>query len=255
MPFEPVSAESVSDAVQRQVEALILRGVLRPGERLPSERDMAQRLNVSRPSLREALAALEKAGLIETRPNTGARVAQVFGSIFTEPLLALFSTHEEALFDFLTFRREIEGLAADRAAREGSDADLSVIDATFQRMEAAHSKRSPEQESSLDVDFHMSIVEAAHNVVMLHVMRSMLEMLRAGVFYNRQLLFQVKSIRDELLEQHRAINIAIQAREPAAAQAAVVAHLHFIETALHQQFRQGRNEAIAQQRLELDKLR
>lgn len=255
MPFEPVTAESVASAVRQQIEVLILRGVLRPGERLPSERDMAAKMNISRPSLREALVELEAAGLIEIKPNAGARVAQVLGSIFTAPLLAMFSKHEESLFDYLQFRREIEGMAAARAAVEGSDADLAVINTAFERMEAAHSKRNPEEESSLDVDFHMSIVEAAHNVVMLHVMRSMLEMLRAGIFYNRQLLFQVKTTRNDILNQHRAINTALQARDPEAAQAAIVAHLNFIETALVQNIRQRRNETIAKQRLALDALR
>ena len=205
--------------------------------------------------MREALVELEQVGLIETRPNSGARVAQVLGSIFTKPLLELFATHDEALFDYIAFRREVEGLAAFRAASEGSDADLAVIDANFQRMQAAHAKRNPDQESSLDVDFHMSIVEAAHNVVMLHVMRSMLEMLRAGIFYNRQLLFQVKATRNELLDQHCAINVAIQARDAVAAQGAVADHLNFIEKALHQHIRQKRNEVIAYQRLEFDRSR
>lgn len=250
MPFEPIAADSVAKAVRRQIELLILRGVLRPGERLPGERDLAERLNVSRPSLREALAELEAAGLIEIRPNAGARVAQLFGSVFTSPLQVLFGSHEEAVFDFIVFRREIEAMAAARAATEGGDADLALIDAAFTRMEAAHGGKSPAQDSALDVEFHMSVVEAANNIVMLHVMRSMHEVLQAGVLYNRRSLFIQHTTRDAVLDQHRAINDAIQARNGPAAHAAMSVHLDAVEKALRAQLRQQKHDRIARQRLE-----
>ncbi len=67
MPFEPVHSEKLALAVVRQIELLILRGILRPGERLPSERELSDRLEVSRPSLREALAELQARGLVVSR--------------------------------------------------------------------------------------------------------------------------------------------------------------------------------------------
>ncbi|MEO0912134.1 MAG: GntR family transcriptional regulator, partial [Pseudomonadota bacterium] len=205
MPFRRIEPERVSSSITRQIEHLILRGVLRPGERLPSERDLAAEMEVSRPSLREALSELEASGLIETRPGSGAFVANVLGSAFAPPLVRLFSTHREALFDYLAFRKDLETLAAERAAREASDTDIEVIHAIFAKMEAAHEKRSSKEEAELDVDFHMAIIEASHNVVMLHMMRSMFELLKEGVFYNRQTLFSLRTTRRDLLEQHRAI--------------------------------------------------
>ncbi|MXU64135.1 FCD domain-containing protein [Oceanomicrobium pacificus] len=249
MPYRKVTQEKLADAVARQIEGLILRGILRPGERLPSERDLAARLDVSRPSLREALARLEADGLLETRKGSGAYVAGVLGSAFAPPLVRLFSTHEEALFDYLQFRRDLEGLAAERAARFATESDLKVIATLMDRMEAAHGKRNPDEESSLDADFHMAIVEAAHNVVMLHMMRSMFEMLREGVFYNRRILFGVRDTRDELLAQHRAIHDAIHARDPSAARRAVSAHLDFIEEAMRDLKAHERHEDTARLRL------
>ncbi len=248
MTFQKVRPERISTAIRTQIEALILRGILRPGERLPSERDLANQMDVSRPSLREALAELEQAGLIETRPGAGAYVAQVLGSAFAPPLIRLFSTHTEALFDYITFRRDLEGLAAERAAQFGSDTDLKVISTIFTKMEAAHEKRSPKDEAALDADFHMAIVEASHNVVMLHMMRSMFDMLKDGVFYNRQTMFAVRTTRRDLLNQHRAIHDALIARDPAAARAAVEAHLSFVEQSLEEQLRITRNEEVAQLR-------
>ncbi len=253
MPFRKIEPEKAASAIVQQIEQLILRGVLRPGERLPSERELATRFEVSRPTLRDALAELEIRGLVVTRPGAGAFVAQVLGSAFAPPLVKLFSTHDEALFDYLSFRRDLEGMAAARAAEHANETDLEVIRSIFKRMEVAHKKRNPTEEAEIDAEFHLAIVEAAHNVVMLHMMRSMFEMLQAGVFYNRQALFGKRSTRDHLLEQHRAIYDAIIAQNPDAARAAVEAHLTYIEDAMLQQNKDHRNEDVAKQRLAHEK--
>ena len=95
----------------------------------------------------------------------------------------------------------------------------------------------------------MAIIEASHNVVMLHMMRSMYDLLRQGVFYNRRMMFQQRATRDAILDQHRAINVALQARDPAAARDAVEQHLNFVERCMADQQKALRNEEIAQQRL------
>lgn len=250
MPFHPVTPEKLSTAVTRQIEKLILRGILSPGERLPSERELAERLGVSRPSLREAVAELQGKGLLAARAGAGIFVADVLGNAFSPALVQLFADHDEAVFDYIAFRRDLEGLAAERAARLASDTDLQVIGALMAKMEAAHQRPDPTREARLDAEFHLSIIEASHNVVMLHMMRSMFQLLREGVFYNRQIMFRQRSTRDTLLDQHRAINAALQARDPAAARAAVEAHLGFVEMALRYRQRATANEAIARQRLE-----
>ncbi|SPH16652.1 Pyruvate dehydrogenase complex repressor [Defluviimonas aquaemixtae] len=250
MPFRKIVPEKLSHSVRRQIESLILQGILRPGERLPSERELSERLGVSRPSLRDAVSELEEAGLLTARAGAGIFVAEVLGSAFSPALVQLFASHEEAVFDYLDFRRDLEGLAAERAAQLGSDTDLQVIDAIFAKMEAAHLKRNPEDEARLDAEFHMAIIEASHNVVMLHMMRSMFDLLRRGVFYNRQVMFRQKMTRGALLDQHRAINTALQARDPAGARAAVEAHLSFVRHALEAEMKAGRNEDVARLRFE-----
>lgn len=250
MPFQKVAPEKLSQSVVRQIEELILRGILRPGERLPSERDLADKLGVSRPSLRDAIADLADRGLLVSRAGSGVFVADVLGSAFSPALTQLFSTHDEAVIDYISFRRDMEGLAAERAATLGSETDLKLIDTIFGKMEAAHQKRDPSDEAQLDAEFHMAIIEASHNVIMLHMLRSMFELLRQGVFYNRQVMFRNRMTRDQLLDQHRAINAAIQARDPAAARAAVAAHMAYVEQAFHDQMRAEKRESIARQRLE-----
>jgi GntR family transcriptional repressor for pyruvate dehydrogenase complex len=250
MPFRPVEPEKLSTAVIRQIEGLILRGILRPGERLPSERELADRLGVSRPSLRDAISSLQDSGLLTARPGAGVFVADVLGSAFAPALTQLFARHDEAVFDYLSFRRDMEGLAAERAARLASNTDLQVVQTIFDKMVAAHPARNSDAESALDAQFHMAIVEASHNVIMLHMMRSMYDLLRNGVFYNRQVMFKQRTTRSALLDQHRAINDAIQTRNPEAARSAVETHLDYVERALRDQQRAERNEDVARQRLD-----
>lgn len=255
MPFQKVSPEKLSTAVTRQIEKLILRGILRPGERLPAERELAERLGVSRPSLRESVAELQGKGLLAARAGAGIFVADVLGNAFSPALVQLFAEHDEAVFDYIAFRRDLEGLAAERAARFASDTDLKVIQTVFDKMNAAHAKPAPHDEAQLDADFHMAIIEASHNVVMLHMMRSMFQLLREGVFYNRQVMFKQRMTRDMLLDQHQAINAALQARDPQAARAAVTSHLDYVEKCLSDQQKADRNEAIARHRFEHEQSR
>ena len=250
MPFSPVQTKKLSGAVVRQVEQLILRGILRPGERLPSERELAERLGVSRPSLRDAISNLQDSGLLTSKPGAGVFVADVLGSAFAPALTQLFARHDEAVFDYLSFRRDMEGLAIERAARFGSDTDLKVVQTVFSKMENKDHKRTPEEEAQLDAQFHMAIIEASHNVVMLHMMRSMYELLQEGVFYNRQVMFSQRTSQKVLLDQHRLINDALQKRNGLAAKEAVHAHLDYVEACLHDQQKAQRNEIVARQRLE-----
>ncbi|WP_170387183.1 FadR/GntR family transcriptional regulator [Ruegeria atlantica] len=249
MPFHKIQTEKLSLAVVRQIELLILRGILRPGERLPAERELAERLGVSRPSLREAISKLQDQGLLTAKAGSGIYVAEVLGSAFSPALVRLFSSHNEAVFDFLSFRQDLEGLAAERAARMGSSSDLKVVQAIFDKMEAAHARNATEEESELDAQFHMAIIEASHNVLMLHMMRSMYDLLQQGVFYNRQMMFQQSTTRGAILDQHRAINAAIQERDPKGARNAVHQHLSFVQRCMEDHQKAQHNEEIAQQRL------
>ncbi|TNJ41135.1 FadR/GntR family transcriptional regulator [Phaeobacter sp. B1627] len=255
MPFQKVQPEKLSAAVVRQIEKLILRGILRPGERLPSERELSDRLGVSRPSLRDALTELQGRGLLVSRAGSGVFVADVLGSAFSPALIQLFASDDEAVFDYLSFRRDLEGLAAERAARFASDADLEVIQAIFDKMTQAGDPGHSDDAAELDAQFHSAILEASHNVVMLHMMRSMFDMLRKGVFYNRQIMFRQHTTCEALLEQHRAINAALQDRDPLAARHAVETHLDYVKKALEEQIRANRNAEIAAQRLQHERNR
>ena len=248
MPFTKINSDRIATAVARQVEELILQGVLRPGDRLPAERELAEQFDVSRPTLREALDDLAERGLVATRRGGGHFVADILGSAFSPPLIELFASHDAALFDYLTFRKDLEGLAAERAAEQGTKADHEVIDSIFRRMEQAHTKRSPDDEAAIDAEFHMAIVEAAHNVVMLHMMRSLYDLLVRGVWYNRRAVYATSGHRDQLLQQHRAIRDCILARDGKAARTAIEDHMDFVANALREADRARTREQVAELR-------
>ncbi|HYD29891.1 MAG TPA: FCD domain-containing protein, partial [Azospirillaceae bacterium] len=117
--------------------------------------------------------------------------------------------------------------AAALAAERATDVDRAAILACAGRMREAHGKEDPSEEADVDADLHLAIYEAAHNVVMLHIMRSLSEMLRNDVFYNRNSLYIRAGVRDLLLRQHLAIADAVLAGEADKARAAAEAHVNF----------------------------
>lgn len=247
--FRKIIHDRTADSVIRQIEDLVLDGILRPGDRLPAERDLSQELDVSRPILRDALKALERQGLLVSRPGDGTFVAGIVGTVFDAPMVDLVRRHPRALSDFLEFRRQVEGLASAFAAVRATDADLAILELVIAAMQAAHDKADPAEESRLDVEFHTAIMEAAHNIVLLHTMRSCYLLMADGVFHNRDRLYAHPPHRLALLSQHRAIHAAIAARRPDAARAAAEEHIAFIERALKDAGEAEAREAIAALRL------
>ena len=138
MTFQRIQHTKIAEAITRQVEELILEGVLRPGDQLPPERELAKTLDVSRPSLRDALTYLEERGLLVARQGGGTYVADVMGPVFSQPILELFTKHDKATSDYLEFRLEIEAISARLAAERATDADRKILKRIFDAMLAAH---------------------------------------------------------------------------------------------------------------------
>ena len=227
MEFAKIKPQRLSDTIARQLETMILEGVLKPGERLPAERDLAQQLAVSRPSLREALQKLDNAGLLESRHGGGTFVRNAIASTLTEPLVEVLARHPQAALDFIALRSTLEGMSAADAARRGTAEDRAMLTARFEAMVAVHEtpERAGTAEDEADADFHLAIAEASHNIMLLQVMRGLLEMIRKDVVFNRAQVYAEPGARQTLLDQHRAIYDAIMARDPDGAQTAAQAHM------------------------------
>ena len=249
MEYQKIRPERLSDAIARQLEKLILEGVLTPGERLPSERDLAQQLDVSRPSLREALQKVEAAGLLETRHGGGTFVRDTIGEVISAPLADVFQRHPEAALDFIELRSTLEGCSAYYAALRGTEEDRAILADRFRSMEEAHLLDDPSEEAERDADFHISVAEASHNLVLLHVMRSLLGLLRNDIIFNRKQLYDRAGSRELLLRQHRAIYEAIIAGDPEAARAAAQTHMTYVDKVLRERRISEARTDIARRRL------
>ena len=233
MGSERIKGASAAEATARHMEDLIFEGSLRPGDPLLPEREMALQLDVSRPTLRQGLKMLEEKGLIQSHPDGGRRVAP-FATSITDPLIELMSDRTETVEDYLELRATLEAMAARLAATRANDVDRATLTGCMERIDLAHAEAEASNEAEADVDLHIGVYEASHNVVLLHIMRALSGMLREGVFHNREKLYARSEVRDVLRDQHRAIYDAVMARDPAAAGKAAEDHMLYTRRVLNE---------------------
>lgn len=230
MDDNTVKDESAAEKTAHHIEMLILEGALSPGDHLLAERELAQRLDVSRPTLRQAIKLLEERGLIVAKEGT--RSIAPLGTTITDPLMELMAAQSVVVDDYLEFRATTEKMAAQLAARRANDVDREQLRRCMERIDEAHERGVQREEGDADVDLHVAVYEASHNLVVLHVMRALSGMLRRGVIENREKLFQRPETRDALRAQHRAIYEAVMAGDAEAAGQAAEAHIHYTHRAL-----------------------
>lgn len=224
---------SAAEATARHIEDLILEGSLRPGDLLLSERALEEPLNVSRPTVRQGIKMLEDKGLIVSDQDGARRIASLGVSI-TDPLIGLLSARSEVVEDYLELRATLEGMAARLAAVRANDVDRDTLTRCMERIDFAHDEADARNEAAADVDLHVSVYEASHNIVLLHIMRALSGMLREGVFHSREKLYARSEVRNILRSQHHAIYDAVMARDPEAAERAAEDHMLYTRRVLNE---------------------
>ena len=245
-----MKTDKVSDIVIHEIEAMILDGMLKPGERLPPERALAKKMGISRSSLREAIKTLATRGLVESRRGGGTYVTNLLGPGFTNPLLNLVRHHPETLYDVLEVRSALEGEAAYCAAQRATDADLQLIQRRYDAMTAEHAGGGDAMTNAeSDLEFHLAIAESAHNVVLLYIMRGFFNPLLSSIYTSLEKLFAREGHAARVAEQHKAMFDAIVARDPDAARAAAHTHLKFVEQTVREIDRDEVRIEPAQRRL------
>ena len=222
MAYSKIRQPKLSDVIEQQLEFLILEGTLRPGEKLPPERELAKQFDVSRPSLREAIQRLEAKGLLLRRQGGGTFVQSSLWQSFSDPLVALRSTDEDK-------ERIRELHHAIELAQQSGDLDA---------------------ESNAVLQYQIAVTEAAHNVVLLHLLRCMEPMLAQNVRQNFELLYSRREMLP-LVSSHRTrIFEAIMAGKPEEAREASHRHLAFIEEILLDRSREESRRERSLRRLE-----
>ena len=223
MPIATVETRRLYQQIAAQLSALIASGEFAVGQRLPSERELAAQLGVSRPSLREALIALELEGLVEVRVGAGIWVTAASARSTALPV-----QEGEGPFELLRARWLIEGEIAAAAAREATAADLASIRAALAEMERLEKKH--EDFSAFDREFHMRVAASTHNGVLQTVVEDLWDRGRGAVWRLMEQHFRTPELRAATVADHRAIHQALAAHDPREARNAMRAHLKRVDS-------------------------
>lgn len=218
----------IADVVADTLEKRILEGSLKPGDRLPSERDFAVELGVSRPTLREALQKLISKGLLAARHGGGTFVTDKLEAHFVDPWQEMVSGHPMLHRDLLEFRQMLESQSASFAAERATNVDIERLDNIYAILDSVYESDDVKACIDADVAFHQAIAEAAHNVLIGHLTSSLMKLIHGHVSINLEHLHARPQRWNQLRMQHHAIWQAIRERQPGKAASAARNHIEFV---------------------------
>lgn len=222
-----------TEAVARRLERAIQRGEFATGQRLPSERDLAERWQVSRSIVREGLAMLVAKGTLTRRHGSGTYVNDTDARLGVEIWRDMASRHDDLQGDLLEFRHMIERRAAELAARRYTDKDRAQLEAAGEAVDRAWSGTDRRQQLQADAAFHHVIAEATHNPVFAYLMQSLHQLLLEHMQLTHAGTNLQSAVTQEIQKQHRALLKAILSRDAAAAAAAASSHLDYVQVRLN----------------------
>jgi GntR family transcriptional activator of glc operon len=208
--------KQVADAVAERIERLIMEGILKVGQSLPSERALCERLGTSRSALREGLRVLRGLGMIETRHGRGSFVARLSAPRDTSPLLHLFNSQPRTLYDLLEVRTLLESEAARLAAERGTSADFILIRRRYEALQGAQAATAActhEELARADHAFHRAINEASHNPVLVHTLQSLADLMLSSVLVSVSHLYHRPIQKQQIDRHHERLYRAVVGRE------------------------------------------
>ena len=206
--FKPLAKTRLFESIVTEIREQIQSGVLKPGDKLPSERELAEMMDVSRNSLREALRTLEMMNYVEIRSGEGVFVKEVSINDLVDPIIDAISVDNVLLFDLLDVREIIEVETARRAAVNGTEEDFLKIKTAIERAE----KRVANSGIGLDEDhgFHLAIAEATHNQAFLMIFILISE----ALMKNMEATLTIPGQPEKTIADHKAVCKAICSRQP-----------------------------------------
>lgn len=238
----------ISDTVAGELEKRILEGSLKAGDRLPSERDFAVELGVSRPTLREAIQKLTSKGLLASRHGGGTFVTNRLEAHFVDPWQEMLSGHPMLHSDLLEFRQMLESQAAYLAAERATNVDIERLDALYARLDSVYGSKDMNACIDADVAFHQAIAEAAHNVLIGHMTASLMRLIHGHVSNSLEHLHARPQRWDQLRSQHYTIWQAIREHQPDVAARASRDHIEFVRQSMMNANKEAENRLSALRR-------
>jgi len=222
----PVARRSIVSDAREQITRLIVSGALKPGEKLPAERQLIELLGVSRPTLREGIAALTAMGILEARQGAGTFVSDLDPARIVEPLVLIVNLNSEVLRELFDVRRILESGAIQLAAEHIGDDELAELHRLLSELRAA--RCSLKRFMKLDIEFHRTIHRASHNELLI----ALLESVGHLASESRAVTSQRPAVRTQAHRDHVGIVKALESRDPLAAREAMLAHLDHMRNAL-----------------------
>ena len=228
--LEAVRKERRYEQVAEQIQKLIAQGTLKPGDRLPPERELATRFGVARSSIRDAVRTLEVMGILEPRQGAGTVVRDLSADSLVVPLATVLVRKRELVSELLDVRRMLEPGLAARAAKNATVEEVLELEDILRRQ--AEKMRRGEPTIEEDSEFHYVIGRAARNSVVLKVLDVLMDLLRES----RARSLQAPGRPERSYAGHMRVLRAIKRRDPEAAEKAVRKHLEEIESIVMRQF-------------------
>jgi GntR family transcriptional repressor for pyruvate dehydrogenase complex len=222
--FKSIKRQRVSDEIVDQVRNLISEGTLKPGDRLPSERELIKEFGVSRPSIREALNSLVAQGFLEVKQGNRTFIKSITSEKLQDPFSLLIKADTQKIFDLIEVRKAMEAWGAFHAAQRVTEEDIERLGEIIREMKGALDEgRSWERQ---DADFHVAVAQATHNTIQTHMMFTIYDLLRESVAR----VFRDQKKTKKLFQQHCQIFNAIKNRSPDKAREKVLEHLDYVES-------------------------
>jgi GntR family transcriptional repressor for pyruvate dehydrogenase complex len=230
MKLIPIQKQRVYQIIIEQIKSSIERGDLKPGDRLPSERELAESLSVSRSAVREAFSALEASRIIRVQPGVGVFLEEDANQDIIVRLNEILagSGPNHNLLQLLEVRQALESQAAYLAATRHTEADLQMIRQAYNRLAASVEAESVAAEE--DYRFHLAIVEAAHNPMLSETVKLFSDRCLAGLYVSRSESVRIPGKSAEVLAEHEQIMRAIEAKDAMKAGRMMWEHLYNVET-------------------------
>jgi len=226
---EAIPRSRVYSEVAKQLQDRIVQD-MKPGDMLPSERELVQWFGVSRTSIRDAIRTLEAVGLLEPRQGIGTVVCDVSSEALAIPVASILLEKRKAISELLDVRMIIEPALANRAALHVSDEQIAQMESILVRQEEKLERNEPATEE--DAAFHYTIALAADNGVMLKLVGVLMNYLRE----TRERSLQGAERQHRSLAGHRDILAALKRGDAADAEAAMRRHLTEVIRIILQRF-------------------
>ena len=224
--FRPIRLERVSEKVAGQLREVISEGILKVGDRLPSERELAEQMGVSRASVREALQILAAQGIVESHHGGGSVVRNFTDEDVRSPIQIFLENDRQRVLELTEVRALMEAWAAREAARNRTDSELERIQGYLEEMERDFAAGQIRFE--VDFKFHAEIAAATHNTIFVHLIDSIYGLISYSVKIHRELVFAAHEDQETILSHHRAVFDGIRNNDPDMAEAAMKKHLLFV---------------------------